>query len=218
MKPAEILQNVLDILNIEYSTLAHESGLAHNTLANILNGRTKGITERVATAIVMAHPNISKRFLLAGQGSPYADGRHWDPGEPVLSPADVVRSILTHYHISQANFALVSNQTRGEVSNILHGDRKPYTITATRAKKIEKAFPELSVEWIMTGRGAMFKDGKPAPVLPVIGEESKPKTPEYVSKEEYDSLNDKLNQMLRMINELRDSQTHPGIAAEDLDV
>jgi transcriptional regulator with XRE-family HTH domain len=60
-------------------------------------------------------------------------------------------------NITQAQFADVLDVARGSVSHILSGRNKPgYDFL----ESLLLHYPQLNMEWLLTGKGRMYKDGE----------------------------------------------------------
>lgn len=74
-----------------------------------------------------------------------------------------LKQFLAAENISQAQFADSINVVRASVSHVLSGRNNP---SYDFIKATMDAFPTLNIEWLMLGRGKMYKEGqvsKPAP-------------------------------------------------------
>lgn len=94
---------------------------------------------------------------------------------------DRLRQFLAAENISQAQFADSINVVRASVSHILAGRNNP---SFDFIKALMLNYPRLNVEWLMFGKGKMYKDSpaellfpefdevpaEPAPVMPEIKE------------------------------------------------
>lgn len=67
-------------------------------------------------------------------------------------------------NITQSQFADILNVARGSVSHILSGRNKPgYDFI----ESLLLHYPQLNLEWLLTGKGKMYKDGSEEPVIPL---------------------------------------------------
>lgn len=70
MGAKERIEKVLEINSLNAKTLSERIGLDRpQALYDILNGKTKTITEKMAFKIISAFPNIQKVWLLTGEGN-----------------------------------------------------------------------------------------------------------------------------------------------------
>jgi transcriptional regulator with XRE-family HTH domain len=68
-----------------------------------------------------------------------------------------LKQFLAAENITQAQFADTINVVRASVSHVLSGRNNPgYDFI----KAIMNAYPLLNVEWLMLGKGRMYKDGR----------------------------------------------------------
>ena len=66
-------------------------------------------------------------------------------------------------NITQSQFADILNVARGSVSHILSGRNKPgYDFM----ESLLLHYPNLNLDWLLTGKGKMYKDGAEEPSLP----------------------------------------------------
>ncbi len=66
---------------------------------------------------------------------------------------DRIKAIMEHYHMNQQMFAQFVNVSSATLSGIFNGRTKP---TLPIVESIKNKIPNLSVEWLMFGSGAMF--------------------------------------------------------------
>ena len=88
---------------------------------------------------------------------------------------DRLRQFLAAENISQAQFADTINVVRASVSHILAGRNNP---SFDFIKALMLNYPRLNVEWLMFGKGRMYKDNI---LFPEFEEEQLPE--QYASKE-----------------------------------
>ena len=70
MDAKERIEKVLEMNSLNAKTLSERIGLDRpQALYDILNGKTKNITEKMAFKIISAFPNIQKVWLLTGEGN-----------------------------------------------------------------------------------------------------------------------------------------------------
>ena len=75
-----------------------------------------------------------------------------------------LQQFLAAENISQAQFADSIGVARASVSHILAGRNKP---GFDFMERMSKRYPALSLEWLITGKGKMYKGDAPEPV-PVL--------------------------------------------------
>ena len=74
-----------------------------------------------------------------------------------------LKQFLAAENITQAQFADTIKVVRASVSHVLSGRNNPgYDFI----KAIMTAYPTLSIEWLMLGKGKMYKEAAPAPGVP----------------------------------------------------
>ena len=83
-----------------------------------------------------------------------------------------LKQFLAAENISQAQFADSINVVRASVSHVLAGRNNP---SYDFIKAIMDHYPQLNIEWLILGKGKMYKDLSPAPVHdPAPKEEPEP--------------------------------------------
>lgn len=70
---------------------------------------------------------------------------------------DRLQRILQEKQLTSARLADRIEVQRSSISHILSGRNKP---SMDFMEKILSTFPEISGDWLITGRGAMYKDGR----------------------------------------------------------
>lgn len=91
---------------------------------------------------------------------------------------DRLRQFLAAENISQAQFADSINVVRASVSHILAGRNNP---SFDFIKALMLNYPRLNVEWLMFGKGKMYKDSPAELLFPELDEvpaEPAPEMPE----------------------------------------
>jgi transcriptional regulator with XRE-family HTH domain len=73
-----------------------------------------------------------------------------------------IQEILRREELSSSQFADKIGVQRSSVSHVLSGRNKP---GFDFIQKILEAFPGINAEWLITGRGEMYKQRKPVEVL-----------------------------------------------------
>lgn len=74
-----------------------------------------------------------------------------------------LETFLNNYGITKAQFADSIKVARPNISHILAGRNKPgYDFIVNTMK----AYPNLNIEWLLTGEGEMYKDCSESPSLP----------------------------------------------------
>ena len=69
MDAKERIEKLLEMNGLNAKTLSERIGLDRpQALYDILNGKTKSITEKMAVKIISAFPNIQKVWLITGEG------------------------------------------------------------------------------------------------------------------------------------------------------
>ena len=96
---------------------------------------------------------------------------------------DRLRQFLAAENISQAQFADTINVVRASVSHILAGRNNP---SFDFIKALMLNYPRLNVEWLMFGKGKMYKDSPSAEPAPIIEEPKYTPTPQDLLFPEFD--------------------------------
>jgi len=69
---------------------------------------------------------------------------------------DRILSIIKYYHLSPSDFAEEIGVQRSSISHLISGRNKP---SLEFVQKILARFPEISSEWLLTGKGEMITNG-----------------------------------------------------------
>ena len=96
---------------------------------------------------------------------------------------DRLRQFLAAENISQAQFADSINVVRASVSHILAGRNNP---SFDFIKALMLTYPRLNVEWLMFGKGKMYKDSPSVEPGPVIEEPKRTTAPQDLLFPEFD--------------------------------
>ena len=76
MDAFEILEKLLDYTGENRSSLARKIGMIPQRLHDIANGKTKSISYEIADKLVDVYPELSKNFLLTGEGEMLIASEH----------------------------------------------------------------------------------------------------------------------------------------------
>jgi transcriptional regulator with XRE-family HTH domain len=87
---------------------------------------------------------------------------------------DTINRLLEAEKLSQIEFAKKVGVQRSNITHVLNGRSKP---SYDFLLNIIRAFPNINIEWIMTGTGEMYKNKEPEP------KKSEPKKPEIMLPE-----------------------------------
>lgn len=74
-----------------------------------------------------------------------------------------LQQFLAAENISQSQFADTIGVARASISHILAGRNKP---GFDFLERMARSYPELNLEWLITGRGRMYNSAKSAPEAP----------------------------------------------------
>lgn len=75
-----------------------------------------------------------------------------------------LKQFLAAENISQSQFADTIRVVRASVSHVLSGRNNP---SYEFIRAIMLSYPHLNMEWLLVGKGKMYKEAQSAPVLPV---------------------------------------------------
>ena len=131
-----------------------------------------------------------------------------------------LQQFLAAENISQAQLADSLNVARAGVSHILAGRNKPSYdfLTALMSR-----YPKLNVEWLMFGKGKMYKEAEepahtPAPVpQPEQPHESDLLFSDEEMADDYDAM-DEISRNFRILNEIKASAKPSQVAAKQRNV
>lgn len=70
---------------------------------------------------------------------------------------DRLHQVMTHFGLSQQQFAQKLNLLPASISSVFNGRTNP---TMTHVNAIHQAFPQINTNWLMFGEGSMFLEGE----------------------------------------------------------
>ena len=153
MTPVDRISFLVLFYRTTVKAFAKEAGLERpQVLYDIQNGKTKSITEKLANKIVAEFFEINKEWLLSGSG------------EPFESAYDRIRALLRREKITYQDLEKGSNMayifTRGRVFE--HAEKNPGDpqILNNWIATLLDRFSYYSKDWILTGAGSVFSDGR----------------------------------------------------------
>ena len=79
-----------------------------------------------------------------------------------MKDKDRLKKLLEHLNVRKNTLAKELGYTNGSIFYQIETGRNG--ISANFAKRINEAYPEISYEWFLTGRGTMLVESKEAPV------------------------------------------------------
>ncbi|WP_299679291.1 helix-turn-helix transcriptional regulator [uncultured Tenacibaculum sp.] len=71
---------------------------------------------------------------------------------------DRIKFILDHYNLTSTNFAEKIDVPKSSISHLLSGRNKP---SLDFVMKVDKAFEEVDLDWLLYGKGSFPKNNKP---------------------------------------------------------
>ncbi|MGF7231169.1 S24 family peptidase [Arachidicoccus sp.] len=95
MLPSERLKKVIEYLNMDIEPFSKSIGRKRSQgIRDVLSGKAKTIDDKFANQIILAHPNISKVFLMTGEGD--VSNLENDAEKEAQSNKEEDNSYLTH--------------------------------------------------------------------------------------------------------------------------
>ena len=92
-----------------------------------------------------------------------------------------LQQFLSAENLSQSQFADSIGVARASISHILNGRNKPgFDFIANMSRH----FPTLNIEWLITGKGRMYKDQQSSPIFQKIEPEPSPAPSEDLFSQE----------------------------------
>lgn len=122
-------------------------------LYDIQKGKTKNITEKLANRIVSVFSEVSKAWLLTGSGDPFETAYN-----RILA---ILRREKSNYKELERGSSDVGNLlTRGRIfEHALKNPGDPQVLN-NWIKTLTERYSLYSEDWILTGEGPVFKDGR----------------------------------------------------------
>jgi len=110
---------------------------------------------------------------------------------------DRILKLLTEENLSSSKFAEILNVQRSSISHILSGRNKP---SLDFIQKVLKNFPTLNPDWLIIGKGEMYK--KTAQASLNFEETGKETAPEAEKNEEIPEQNQNLSNSVQFVNNI----------------
>lgn len=154
MKAEDRFISVLEELNISAYTLEKRFNLkgAQAKISHYKNKRANTISNDIIVGFCQQNPNVNMRWIMTGIGQPFISNND-NEEETTNNYNHYLNKLLNHISYSVEEFATEIGCDIKELLPILNNEN---TISVPIAKKIKKAFPEISYSWIIDGSGDMI--------------------------------------------------------------
>lgn len=157
-----ILEFILKKEGVTYYKLSKMMGLPRvQPLYNIRDGAVKSITKNYAQKIIEAFPDsgYTLAFLMTGDESLINTTKMLvsEDSNVSMTVIDRVIIILDDKKLSRTAFSKLIGMPQTTVNNYILGIR---SISFEFVEKILEAFPDISAEWLMRGKGNMCISGQ----------------------------------------------------------
>lgn len=154
MQPVERISFLVVFYKTTVKAFSESVGLERpQVLYDIQKGKTKSITDKLANKIVSVFSEINKEWLLSGCGEPFA------------SPYDRIRALLrregmTYKDLEKGGSTIGFLFTKGRVFEHAMDNPADIQILNNWIQAFLDRFGYYSKDWILTGEGSIFSDGR----------------------------------------------------------
>lgn len=107
---------------------------------------------------------------------------------------DRISQVFKHLNLSQAEFERLSGLGNGALTGLIKSDKNVYSNTLT---KVSNAFPDLNMNWLLTGSGDMMLSGE-------LVRDSKTPTKSTNNLQLHEKKENNMDEMLKMLKEQND--------------
>lgn len=150
MTAKEILEEVLSYTEMTVNSLASEIGLTRaQALYDIQNEKTKSITKSMADRINQKFPELSRVWLLTGEGPMMV-------GDNQMSRERCIDRFDKYMIYSGLNDNQVTKDAELSVGTIGKSRQENRDLSNRVLNKLLHVYPELSRVWLLTGEGSMI--------------------------------------------------------------
>lgn len=151
--PAERINQIIRLYDTTVNAFSKEIGLKRSqALYDIINGKTKNITRGIASNMIAVHPELNLTWLLTGEGQMTKDYANMQEKERKISPIkDRILSFVDSLGISKREFYSIIGVSRGTLES-------KTGITEDVLAKFIAAYPDVSIQWLMTGEGPIMQE------------------------------------------------------------
>lgn len=174
---------------LEYSGLNAQQFAAavhfktRQTVYDLRKGRTHSFSRPMAEKIVAVFPEISKMWLLTGEGDMLASAppKKDDGGstKALAGVSDTKLRLLSYINEKGLTMTDFANKA-GLAPNFVTSMRS--SIQRKSLDKIETTYPDLNMTWLMTGSGSMIREDAPKAVEPTLEPSAKEMNVEPVAQ------------------------------------
>lgn len=185
MTTQEVMQKLLEYSGLNAQQFATAAGIrTKQSVYDLQKGRTRSFSPDMASKVVAAFPEISKAWLMTGEGDMLVSGAERKKvNAPTSLPgvSDIKMRLISYINekgITATEFALGA----GLSANFVISMRS--SIQRKSLDKIAKAYPDLNMTWLMTGSGSMIREDAPKAVEPTIEPSAKEMNVEPVTQPE----------------------------------
>ena len=137
-----VINSILENEDIKAATFAKQIGAVPNQIYDIIKGKIQRVSIAMADKILSVYPEYNKTWLLTGEGNMLNEtytGNH-------------LYAFLKYTGLSQIQFANKIGVDSVTIYEVLEGKASITTIS----EQIKIAFPQISTDWLLSGKGEMI--------------------------------------------------------------
>lgn len=139
--PKERMQEVINLLGISVSEFEKRCGLGSGFVARL----TRNITRRSRMKIKEVFPKVNMEYVSINRGKPFEQEK-----APMPTMKERILQFCKMMDITEKEFCRSSGLSTSFVANMSDNVRK------SSLERINNHYPQLNLEWLQTGRGAMI--------------------------------------------------------------
>ena len=155
----ERMAKLLEYSGLSASAFGKEIGVkTKQAIYELLKGNTKSVSPSMASKIVSRYPEISHAWLLTGEGdmlnlSSVADvkGKEQPIGNNFI---ERLQYFMNQRGINDNQMTIAAGLSVGLLGKLKKSGKG---MSSVNIEKILSSYPELNADWLLTGRGSMFR-------------------------------------------------------------
>lgn len=149
------IEEILNYLNINAKAFSDMLGYERpQIIYDILNGKTKGISDKLANKITSTFPKISRTWLLADYGDMVVEEEK--SNSDICSDDTVYNRLEMAVKSNGDNMNTFYRKSGIPQSTLASAKKRNGTINTDILSAVIRLYPRISIEWVITGEGNMI--------------------------------------------------------------